>query len=121
MINHGQGPLELHVILDAHAVFSAITAEQVRPPNEGSLLYEVRAMRDRLESTAIKCVHRADTHDMSCEALTEGSVSRTDLLKTFALGHWSVKITEQLHSWSAPKSITSVALWYSHVHACVCL
>ena len=48
-IHRGEVPFKLHMVGDAHAVFSAVTAPEVKQPNERSLLYAVRALRDRLE------------------------------------------------------------------------
>lgn len=65
LVNSGRIPFE---------VFTAITAEQVKPPNERSLLYAVRALRDRLDCGAIAWLHRCDTRDMLRDALTKGSI-----------------------------------------------
>ena len=63
-INAGNTPLGLHLVGDAQAVFDAVTASDIKIPNERSLLYAVRAVRDRLEAGGIKRLHRCDTRDM---------------------------------------------------------
>ena len=105
MINGPSIPVELHLIGDAHAVFTAVTAGEVKIPNERSLIYAVRALRDRLDAGGISSIHRCDTRDMLADALTKGTISRSELLRAFATGEWTMKVKEQLHSWSSPSVI----------------
>jgi len=99
-IHTGLNPLGLHLVGDAQAVFDAVTAAEIKVPNERSLLYAVRAVRDRLESRSIRRMHRCDTRDMLADALTKGSISRDEILVAFAKGYWIMKVIEQINSWS---------------------
>jgi len=91
--------LPLYVVGDAHAVFSAITAEEVSVPNDKSQLYAVRAMRDRLDCVALTRLLRCDTRDMLCDALTKGSIARNAIVEAFGQGFWEMMISEQIHAW----------------------
>ena len=98
-VHCGGTPIGVHLVGDAHAVFSAVTAAEVKQPNEKSLLYAVRSLRDRLDSGAVKRLHRCDTRDMLADALTKGGISRAEIIAAFATGSWFMKVKEQLHSW----------------------
>ena len=108
-INGGRCDLELHMVADAHAVFVAVTASEVQVPNEKSSLHAVRALRDRLESGALTALHRCDTRDMLCDALTKGGIARKALVQAFDLGRWRMLIAEQVHRWRAARA--------GHLHA----
>eukprot|EP00959_Pyramimonas_sp_CCMP1952_P445941 9336511-Pyramimonas_sp.AAC.1 len=66
--------LDLHLVLDAHSVFAAVTAQEISTPTERQLLYGVRALREHLEGRRLSTIHRVDTRDMLCDALTKGGV-----------------------------------------------
>ena len=92
------GTLEtaVHVIGDAHAVFEAVTATEISVPNEKSMLFAVRAVSDYLRNGLIR-LHRVDTRDMLADALTKGSVSRSEILKALQSGVWRFAHADQHH------------------------
>ena len=100
-VHNGTAAVPLHLVGDAHAVFSAVTASEVKQPNERSLLYAVRALRDRLDAGSVARLHRCDTRDMLADCLTKGSISRTAITEAFRDGKWTMQIVDQLHSWPA--------------------
>ena len=89
-------------MIDAHAVFTAVTAETVQTPNERQLLYPLKGLREHLDAGRVAKIHRIDTRGMLADALTKGSISRAAILDAFAKGEWRLAHLEQLHSW--PKS-----------------
>ena len=97
----GKLPIDLHVLGDAHGLFSATTSREISTPLERPLLYGVKAIRDYAEAGKVKALHRIDTRDMLCDALTKGGVSRQEILDCFARGEWRVTIPDQHHKWSA--------------------
>jgi hypothetical protein len=102
----GQGDeMEVHLLIDAHSVYLATTAPEVHVPNERQLLYTVQSLRDHLEAGRINVLHRVDTRDMLCDALTKGVISRSTVLDAFAKGYWRIAVRDQLHSWRAKKNI----------------
>ena len=97
----------LHVVIDAHAVFSAVSAETVATPNERQLLYPLKGLREHLDAGRVCKIHRIDTMDMLADALTKGAVSRVALLEAFATGEWMLEHREQLHSWPTTATRTT--------------
>ena len=97
----GNLPFPLHLVGDAHAVFSAIVASEISVPNERTMLFGVKAVRDYLDTKKITALHRVDTRDMLADGLTKGTISRDCLLLALKDGEWRVKHTEQLHSFSS--------------------
>ncbi len=79
---------------DAHAVFSAIVASEISVPNERTMLFGVKAVRDYL-----------DTRDMLADGLTKGTISRDSLLVALLKGEWRMQHREQLHSFSSEEKI----------------
>eukprot|EP00974_Lingulodinium_polyedra_P087993 8532846-Lingulodinium_polyedra.AAC.1 len=63
----------LHLVIDAHAVFSAVSAEVIATPNERQLLYPLRGLREHLDATRVIRIHPIDTRDMLADALTKGA------------------------------------------------
>ena len=49
LVNNGGISMPLCMVGDAHAVYAAVTAEEIAVPNVRSQLYAVRDIRDRLE------------------------------------------------------------------------
>eukprot|EP00971_Amphidinium_carterae_P299790 5956413-Amphidinium_carterae.1 len=99
-LHSGTCPLELHVTGDAHAVFSAIAAPTLAIPNEKQLLYALRAMVDHVVSKRVSRLHRIDTRDMVCDALTKGAVSRNMLLTALVNGSYKIEHADQHHGYS---------------------
>eukprot|EP00959_Pyramimonas_sp_CCMP1952_P023671 497439-Pyramimonas_sp.AAC.1 len=87
--------MSLYLVGDAHAVFAAITAEEIAMPNDRSQLYAVRAMRDRLDCGSLTGLLRCDTRDMLCDALTKGAVARGAIVDAFGTGQWRMMIKDQ--------------------------
>ena len=100
-VDIGNLPFPLHLVGDAHAVFSAIVASEIAVPNERTMLFGVKAVRDYLDTKKITALHRIDTRDMLADGLTKGTISRDSLLEALVKGQWRVKHTEQLHSFTA--------------------
>ena len=105
----GHCGLDLHLVLDAHSVYAAVTAQEIATPTERQLIYGVRALREHLDSQRLRTIHRVDTRDMLCDALTKGGVPRSAILEAFSSGRWRVTVREQLHSWSCPVKTTTSA------------
>eukprot|EP00959_Pyramimonas_sp_CCMP1952_P042655 891828-Pyramimonas_sp.AAC.1 len=63
--------MDLHLVLGAHSVFDAVTAQEASTPTEIKLIYGVRALREHLEARRLKSIHRVDTRDLLCDALTK--------------------------------------------------
>ena len=95
-IRDGTLKTPVHIIGDAHAVFEAVTATEISVPNEKSMLFAVRAVNDYLKNGLIR-VHRVDTRDMLADALTKGSVSRSEILKALQTGVWTLRHLDQHH------------------------
>ncbi len=95
-IRDGTLKTPVHIIGDAHAVFEAVTATEISVPNEKSMLFAVRAVNDYIKNSLIR-VHRVDTRDMLADALTKGSVSRSEILKALQTGKWLIRHPEQHH------------------------
>ena len=70
-------PVPLVVIVDAESVYSAVTAQQVKPPAERSLLIHLQWIRELLDRKVLHTLAWCDTRDMVSDALTKGSVDRT--------------------------------------------
>eukprot|EP00972_Heterocapsa_arctica_P053472 7875490-Heterocapsa_arctica.AAC.1 len=69
----GQGnEMEVHLLIDAHSVYLATTAPEVHVHNERQLLHTVQLLRYHLEAGRINVLHRVDTCDVLCDALTKG-------------------------------------------------
>ena len=100
-VDTGNLPLSLHLVGDAHAVFSSIVASEIAVPNERTMLFGVKAVRDYLDTKKITALHRVDTRDMLADALTKGTISRNDLLVALKEGVWRIKHLDQLHSFTA--------------------
>jgi hypothetical protein len=100
-LESGSLPIDLRLIGDAHGVYSALTAREIATPLERPLLYGVRAIRDYLEAKKVTRIHRLDTRDMLCDALTKGGINRDAILNSFAKGSWTIGVPEQHHGWSA--------------------
>ena len=101
--------LDLHLVLDAHSVFAAVTAQEISTPTERQLIYGVRALREHLEARRLRTIHRVDTRDMLCDALTKGGVTRSAILDAFSSGEWKILVREQLHSWTCPDRLTRIS------------
>ena len=52
-VDSGALPIDLHLLGDAHAVFSAICAAEISVPNEKTMLFAVKAVRDYIDSRKI--------------------------------------------------------------------
>jgi hypothetical protein len=91
--------IPLHTIIDAHSVFTAVTAEEIQCPSERQLLYTLKSLRDHLDARRLDCLHRIDTRDMLSDCLTKGGVSRIEILKTMRTAIWRIAIKEQHHVW----------------------
>ena len=100
-LESGSLPIDLHIIGDALEVHSALTAREIAMPLERPLIYGVRAIRAYLEASKVTKIHRLDTCDMLCDALTKGGISREAILNSFAKGSWTIAVPEQHHGWSA--------------------
>lgn len=87
---NGQQKVSLDVVVDARAVYAAVTAVEIKPPSEKHLWYQVRALRDLLEAKTIRYLAWADTVDMLCDCLTKGGVNRDRILKAWEHGVWHV-------------------------------
>jgi len=99
-VDVGDLAIDIHLVGDAHAVWSAIANRTDKPPNEKQLLLTLKAMRSYIETGQICAIHRCDTRDMVVDCMTKGSISREPLLKACASGEWSMKVTEQVHTWT---------------------
>ncbi len=99
LVNGGDIKTQLYMVGDAHAVFTAVTAEEISVPNDRSQLYAVRALRDRLECGSLSRLLRCDTRDMLCDALTKGSIARQAIVDAFAKGYWRMEVRDQSHAW----------------------
>ena len=97
----GNLPFPLHLVGDAHAVYSAIVASEISVPNERTMLFGVKAVRDYLDTRKITALHRVDTRDMLADALTKGTVTRNDLLVALREGRWKIKHADQHHRFSS--------------------
>ena len=89
----------LHVVIDAHTVFSAVTAEGISTPNENTLLYHRACLRGHLDDGRIAMLHRLDTREMLADDLTKGAVYRSVVLQAFAAGDWRLLQLDQQHYW----------------------
>ena len=107
MLDNVQLSPPLHLVIDAHTVVTAVSAETVTTPNERQQLYPLQSLREHLDASRTAKIHRIDTRDMLADALTKGSISRPATLEALAKCEWRLIHREQLHSW--PTSTTHVA------------
>ena len=75
-----RSPIDLHIVLDAMSVTSAIVAPTLKVPAENSLVVHLRWYRQQLQRGILKLAW-ADTRDMIADGMTKGSVSREALEK----------------------------------------
>eukprot|EP00959_Pyramimonas_sp_CCMP1952_P085570 1790062-Pyramimonas_sp.AAC.1 len=101
--------MSLYLVGDAHAVFTAVTAEEIAIPNDRSQLYAARAMGGRLDCGSLAGLLRCDTRDMLCDALTKGAVARGAMVDAFGTGQWRMMIKDQIHIWLVVSSAASHA------------
>ena len=71
-----RSPVAIVVVIDADSVFTAVTAQQVKPPAERSLLVHLQWLRELLDGHVLHTLAWCDTRDMVSDALTKGSVDR---------------------------------------------
>ena len=86
-------------------VYSAVVASEISVPNERTMLFGVKAVRDYLDTRKITALHRVDTRDMLADALTKGTVTRHDLLVALWEGRWKLKHLDQHHHFSANEKV----------------
>lgn len=82
--------IQLHAILDAKSVTSAITAPFLKIPAEPSLLVHVRWVRALLLKKVLTGLWWSDTRAMLADGLTKGSVDRS-ALETVANGWHEIR------------------------------
>ena len=82
--------IQLHAVLDAKSVTSAITAPFLKVPAEPSLLVHVRWVRALLQGKVLDGLWWADTRSMLADGLTKGSVDRS-ALETVANGWHEIR------------------------------
>ena len=71
--------IQLHVVLDAKSVTSAVVAPILKVPAEPALLVHVRWLRQLLLSQVLQGLHWTDTRSMIADGLTKGSIDRSAL------------------------------------------
>ena len=89
--------IPLEVAIDAMAVFSGVTAAEVKPPREANLLMHARMIREWLDRGLVRKLWWVDTRDMLADALTEGAVSRDELTRALNGAVW--KLQHQAKCW----------------------
>ena len=95
-----RAPVAIVVVVDADSVFTATTAQQVKPPAEKSLLIHLQWIRELLDTHVLHTLSWCDTRDMISDALTKGSVGRVrihaamdgKLIIEFPAKTWSSKM-----------------------------
>lgn len=70
--------IQLHVVLDAKSVTSALVAPILKVPAEPALLVHLRWLRQLL-SQVLQGLHWTDTRSMIADGLTKGSIDRSAL------------------------------------------
>ena len=93
-----QPPID--VATDNMGVFTALRATEVNVPEEKHLLYQLRAIRDRLDIRQTRSLWWQDTRDMFSDGLTKGGVDRETILKIWRTGIWEL-IGDAPVVWSA--------------------
>ena len=97
-----KSPVAIVVVVDADSVFTSITAQQIKPPAEKSLLVQLQWVRELLDSHILHTLAWCDTRDMISDALTKGSVDRArihaamdgKLIIEFPAKTWRSRATE---------------------------
>lgn len=82
--------IQLHAVLDAKSVTSAVTAPYLKVPAEPSLLVHLHWLRQLLQKGVMQGLWWTDTRDMLADGLTKGSVSR-EALEALANGWFEVR------------------------------
>ena len=83
----GGHPLQMHAVVDAYSVFSGITCEHIKTPQEAHTLYHAQWCRELLELGVLHQLWWCDTRDMLADGMNKGTVPRAALIKAMQ-GRW---------------------------------
>ena len=81
-------PLEL--IIDAKAVFDAISVQEYNMPTEATLVNHLHSLREALRERRIDKLWWIDTRDMVADGLNKGGLARDPILTMCEKGHWTL-------------------------------
>lgn len=95
--NNAGHAVQMHLFIDAKAVYDSITARNVKTPADKILLLHALALRDHLDHTQIASLSWIDTRDMVADALNKGKVDRTAIRDFFEKSMWHLQ--HEARSW----------------------
>ena len=87
----GNFAISLEAVVDAKSVYDALTAVEIKPPTETSLVMMLCGIKEMLLCHSLDKLWWCDTHDMLSDGLNKGAVSRQALLDAGNTGRWDLK------------------------------
>ena len=88
IIESGRCDISVEGVVDAKAVFDAVTADAVKTPDDRHMLLHALKFREWLDRGAIRALWWCDTLDMIGDGMTKGSVDRKEILLLALQGIW---------------------------------
>ena len=97
--------LELDIIIDARAVFSSVSSDDVKCTDAAVMLHLLR-LREMVKTTINRLVW-VDTRYMLADGLTKGTVDRTALRVMCESSRWDILQPLMVHARKGPNSVTT--------------
>jgi hypothetical protein len=87
----GSWPIPIEAVVDANAVFTNVTAVDVKLPLEESLIIIVMSVREQFSVGLVQRLWWCATNDMLADGLTKGACARAPLLRALKDGRWQLQ------------------------------
>ena len=110
IVDTGQHMISVEGVVDAKAVYDAVTADVVKTPDDKHLLFHARAMREFLEAGHVDRLCWFGTDDMLPDGLTKGSIEREAFIRCCQEGVFSIAHRDGSCMTSLTAQVNSVAL-----------
>ena len=89
IVDTGLHMISVEGIVDARAVYDAVTADVVKTPDDKHMLLHALKLREWLDRGAVRALWWCDTLDMIADGMTKGSIDREDILGLCKAGIWT--------------------------------
>ena len=89
IIDTGLHLISVEGVVDARAVYDAVTADVVKTPDDKHMLLHALKLREWLDRGALRALWWCDTLDMIGDGMTKGSIDRDAILLLCKLGLWN--------------------------------